>query len=259
MALITFLSDYGWRDPYVAAIKARILSSLPAQVVVDISHEIGVCDLAHGAYVLRSVFRDFPEGTIHLVAVDSSGPPNRPFVVMELEGHFFVGPDNGILSLLSETQATLVHELPKLEDYHTFPEKVVYPKAAIHLVQKGGIAGLGQPLEAGVRRLIDRKPRANRQMILGAVVQVDHYGNLITNIQKQEFDILSAGKAYRIKFGREVMPRIQHYIQEADPGDCFLVFNSQGVLQIGINQGNASELLGLAYDSPVSIEFQGGE
>lgn len=259
MALITFLSDYGWRDPYVAAIKARILSRTPLQPIIDISHEIEACDLAHGAYVLRSVFRDFPKGTVHMVAVDGSAPPQRPFVAVALEDHFFIGPDNGILSLLSEEQPTAVHQLPSMDIPSTFPEKYIFPEAAVKLVTEQKMDGVGIPYEEGLRRLIDRKPRANRQLILGAVIQVDHYGNLITNISQQEFDILSKNKSYTIKFGREVMPRVQQYFQEADPGDCFLVFNSLGLLQIGINQGNASELLGLNYDSPVSIEFQGGE
>lgn len=259
MALITFLSDFGWRDPYVAAIKAGVVSASPTQPIVDLSHDIEACNLAHGAYLLRSVFRDFPQGTVHMVAVDSSGPPQRPFVAAKIAGHFFLGPDNGILSLLSEEQPEGVHQLPAPEEPTTFPEKLVYPQAALHLSEKQTLDGLGLPYDEGLRRLIDRKPRANRQLILGAVIQVDHYGNLITNINRQEFDILSKNKSYTIKFGREVMPRVQQYFQDADPGDCFLIFNSLGLLQIGINQGNASELLGLGYDSPVSIEFHGGE
>jgi len=259
MALITFLSDYGWRDPYVAAIKAGILSQTPQQPIVDLSHEIGACDIAHGAYVLRSVFRDFPEGTVHMAAVDSSGPPNRPFVAAQIDGHFFIGPDNGLLSLLSEQPPVGVHRLPAPEEPTTFPEKVLFPKAALALVAGQDLSQVGIPYEEGLRRLIDRKAKANRQLILGAVIQVDHYGNLITNINQQDFDILSKNKSYTVKFGRERMPRVQHYFQESDPGDCFLVFNSLGLLQIGINQGNASELLGLNYDSPVSIEFHGGE
>src|SRR5688572_20171596 len=111
MAIVTLLTDSGESDHYIAAIKARILSIDPDIRIVDISHQIGVFDIGHGAFVLRSVFRDFPKGTVHLVGVDAAGNRTDAFVILQLEGHFFVGADNGLFSLISEQAPERIWEI----------------------------------------------------------------------------------------------------------------------------------------------------
>src|SRR5690606_1066120 len=125
MAIVTLLTDAGESDHYVAAIKARILSSNPDLRIVDISHQIRLFDIGHGAYVLRSVFRDFPKGTVHLVGVDSSGNRGDAFILLKLEGHFFVSVDNGLLSLISDHAPEQIRDISPDEAPTTFPEKNV--------------------------------------------------------------------------------------------------------------------------------------
>ena len=102
MAIVTLLTDSGESDHYVAAIKAKIISINPGIRVEDISHKIKPADIAHAAFVLRAVFRDFPKGTVHLVGVDSTGNRDDAFIALQLEDHFFVGCDNGLFGLISE-------------------------------------------------------------------------------------------------------------------------------------------------------------
>ena len=102
MAIVTLLTDSGESDFYVAAIKAKILGTNPGLTIVDISHQIASCDIAHAAFVLRSVFRDFPKGTVHLVGVDAGGGRTDTMVAVQLEDHFFIGADNGIFGLISD-------------------------------------------------------------------------------------------------------------------------------------------------------------
>ena len=123
MAIVTLLTDSGESDHYIAAIKARILSANPDARIVDISHHIRMFDIGHAAFVLRSVFRDFPIGTIHLVGVDAAGNRGEPFIIAELEGHFFIGADNGIMSLLSEQPPQQIWEIQSTVEATTFPEK----------------------------------------------------------------------------------------------------------------------------------------
>ena len=104
MAIVTLLTDSGESDYYIAAIKAKIVSLNADLRVVDISHSIRKFDIGHGAFVLRSVFRDFPKGTVHLAGVDATGNRGEAPVIVSLEDHFFVGPDNGLFSLISEQQ-----------------------------------------------------------------------------------------------------------------------------------------------------------
>lgn len=255
MALITFLSDFGESDHYVAAVKARIVSFDPDIRVIDLSHAIEPCDIAHGAYVLNAVFRDFPKGTVHLVAVNSLGQPGDQFIAIELEGHFFVGTDNGLFGLISDQEAVnqVVINSENTESM-TFPAKQVLAQAAAQLASGASITDIGLPLEH-FKKSLGRHLKANKKLISGNVIRVDHYGNLITNIDKRTFEILSKDKTYNITMGRENVRRLNKNINSADPGDLFVIFNAQGYLEIGINQGNAAELLGLGYDSPVMVTF----
>ncbi|MCU0396567.1 MAG: SAM-dependent chlorinase/fluorinase [Cyclobacteriaceae bacterium] len=256
MAIITLLTDSGESDFYVAAIKAKILSTNPGISLVDITHQIQPCDLAHAAFVLRSVFRDFPKGTVHLVGVHSTANRDDAMIALQLEDHFFVGPDNGLLGLISEKPHQNLVELNTLNPVQsTFPEKDIYAPIAARLASGVSITSLGKPL-GSFRKMIDRQMKATRKQIMGHVIRVDRYGNLITNITVEAFDILSKGKTFTIQFGGEKFRRIHSQYHQADEGECFLLFNSLGLLEIGIYKGNASELLGLDYDSLINITFE---
>ena len=259
MALVTFMSDFGTIDYYVPAVKAKILSVNPGLQIVDISHNINPFDLGHASFVLKSVFREFPKGTVHLCAVDTIGNDERKGIVAKLEDHFFVGSDNGLFSLLSENEPSLICELFNGEiENSVFPAKDIYAKAAAMLASGSSMEDVGTFTKTLEKR-ITRKFRATKKQISGNVIHVDHYGNLITNIEKEVFDILKKDRPFKVMIGREKVDRINHQCYEVEDGDCFVMFNSGGLLEIGINKGNASELLGLKYDSPVNILFIDGE
>ncbi|MEQ8475450.1 SAM-dependent chlorinase/fluorinase [Fulvivirga sp.] len=255
MAIITFLSDFGESDHYVAAIKARILSVNSSIQIIDISHQIEPCDIAHGAYVLKSVFRDFPKGTVHLVAINSAGQQGDKYIAIKLEGHYFIGTDNGLFGLISDTMAEGQVDINVNNLATTFPAKEVFAAAAAKLASGTHISDIGKPLDQ-FKKMLGRHLKANKSLIAGHVIRVDHYGNLITNIDKPTFDILSAQKTYNITFSRENSRRINESVNSVEAGDIFIIFNERKLLEIGINQGNASELLGLGYDSPVMINFE---
>ena len=255
MAIITFISDFGMSDHYVSAVKAKILSINPGLRIFDISHDIESFNIAHAAYVLRSVFRDFPKGTVHLISVNSHGEKSNRYLIYKVEDHFFVGPDNGMFNLICEDEPNMVAELLNNEaDQTSFPARNILAKAAAMLASGSVMNDVGTYTKDYVRK-IDRKFRATKKQISGNVIRVDHYGNLITNIEKEVFNILRKDRQYLIRFGREKAERINHSYNELDDGDCTVIFNDLGLLEIGINKGNASKLLGLKYDSPVSIVF----
>jgi hypothetical protein len=256
MAIVTLLTDSGESDHYVAAIKARIISVNPGIRIEDISHKIKPSDIAHAAFVLRAVFRDFPKGTVHLVGVDSIGNREDRHIALQLEDHFFVGCDNGLFGLISEKNHQQLVELNTIQNITTtFPERDVFAPAAAKLASNVSITDLGRPMPA-FRKMIDRQVKATKKQITGQVIHVDGAGNLITNIPKQAFDILSRDKAYTIQFGGEKFRRIHTQYHQAEQGECFILFNSLDLLEIGIYKGNASELLGLSYDSMVNIMFE---
>ncbi|MFN3406082.1 MAG: S-adenosyl-l-methionine hydroxide adenosyltransferase family protein [Cytophagaceae bacterium] len=257
MAIITFMSDFGHRDHYVAAVKAKIFNYNQTINIVDISHEIELFNIPHAAYVLKSVFRDFPKGTVHLAAVNApSGQDEKPIAV-KLEEHYFVGMDNGLFSLISEKPPTAIVELNRDSSYSRhFPAKTVLASAAVSLASGISIYNLGMQISS-LRSMLNRQLRITKSMIAGHIIHVDKYGNLMTNITSDVFEKHAAGRNFTINFAREAIDNFSEGYDSSDNGDIVVLFNSNGVLEIAISQGNASELLGLGFDSPVSIHFVG--
>jgi S-adenosyl-L-methionine hydrolase (adenosine-forming) len=256
MPIVTLLTDSGESDHYVASIKAKIISINPGVRIVDISHSIASCDIGHAAYVLRSVFREFPKGTVHLVGVDAVGNRGDAYIAAQLEDHFFVTTDNGMLGLITEKSHQYLAQLNTVSALTTtFPERDIFAPAAAKLASGVSLTDLGKPLPS-FKRMIDRQVKATKKQITGQVIRVDGAGNLITNIPREAFEILSKDKAFTIQFGGEKFRRIHTQYHQAEQGECFILFNSLGLLEIGINKGNASELLGLTYDSMVNILFE---
>ncbi|MBC6400822.1 MAG: SAM-dependent chlorinase/fluorinase [Ekhidna sp.] len=255
MALITFMSDFGTTDHYVATIKAAVASREPNLQVIDISHEIRPFDILHASNVLKHVFREFPKGTVHLVAVDSVKDKPKPIALLH-NGYFFVGFDSGLFSLLFEEAPAAIVELE--EKPSTFSAKEVLVPAAIQIAKGQELPSNGKPVKK-LKKLFGRQLKVTKKEIAGNVVSVDHFGNLITNINKMNFDRMQElngkGVTYSVRFGRELFKSLHKDFTDVGSGDCFVLFNSYGELQIGINKGNASELLGLNIDAPVIIEF----
>lgn len=259
MALITFMSDFGTTDHYVTAVKARIMASQQSLTIVDISHHIEHYNIAHGSFVLGNVFREFPKGTIHLVAVHATGSLGEPYIGVKLEGHYFFGTDNGLLGLISDVEPEEVVILGITEEDRllartsTFPARDILAPAVKQFVEGVPLSGLGEVTQY-FNRMIQRKPRLTKQLIAGHVIHIDHYGNLITNITQAEFEELVTDK-FRIKLGREQINKIHKTYNLVDAGELFAVFNSLGLLEIGINSGHAGELLGMEYDSPILVQI----
>lgn len=252
MPLITFMSDFGLTDHYTAAVKAKIYNISSNIDIIDISHAIDSFNIAHGSFVLKAVYKDFPENTVHLVAVDSFSE-NGKYIAVKMDNHYFVSADNGLISLLNPQAPEQVVRLHNT--LHTsFSAKEILAPAASSLALGASLTEIGEPV-SDMNRKLPRMLKANRKQISGNVIQVDHYGNLITNIDRNTFEILSEDKNYSVVFGRESMHHIHHSYHDIESGECFLIFNDLDLLEIGIRQGNAQELLGITYDSPVQVLF----
>ena len=259
MAIVTFMSDYGWKDHYVAVVKASILKVNPNLNIVDIGHDINTFDIGHAAYVLKHSYNHFPEKTVHLVCVDSVDRPGSKLIAIELNNHFFVGFDSGLFSLLGHSKFRIGVELNSVKPIQTvFAGKEILGPVAAELATGKDLADMGNPIFE-MKTLFSRQLKATKREIVGNVIRIDSYGNLITNITKQEFDNVQKVNnqaPFDVQVGREVFTHFHENYTEVDSGDCFLIFNSSGLLQIGINKGNASELLGLRLDVPISINFK---
>ncbi len=253
MGLITLLTDFGYRDHYVAALKARLLQLAPATPVVDISHGVEPFNIAHAVHVLQSVFRDFPPGTVHVIGVDDHGVGPEPgWQVARFKGHYFVAGDNGILALLCGGAPEELVALPAAVT--ASPTRDVLLPAAVALAQGEPMASLG-PVVTEFHQLNNRQLRIQDHRVTGHVAHVDHYGNLITNISRTAVEAVGHGRALAVHFGRDVVREVHPHFSAVPAGEAVAVFNSQDCLCLGICQGNASELLGLHFDSQVDVRF----
>ncbi|MDX5421769.1 MAG: SAM-dependent chlorinase/fluorinase, partial [Hymenobacteraceae bacterium] len=257
MAVITFTSDFGYTDHYVAAVKAKILLQDPQVTVIDISHAIDPYNIAHAEYVVGAVYRDFPEGTVHLIAVDTHCNKQGKYHAAKLNGHYFLIADNGLIHLLADGAPVEVVELKTESNQLPFPAKDILASAAVFLAKGGDMNILGDKTTS-YKQLFNRQPRLNDHSITGHVIHVDRYGNLITNITRDCIDTIAHGRSYTIHFARETMSRIYPNYNQVDSGDCCCIYNSLNQLCIGINKGHAAELLGLDFDSQVDVRFYPG-
>lgn len=259
MAIVTFLSDFGLSDHYAAAVKAKILSINQSISIVDISHLIPTCDIKHAAYSLESVFREFPKGTVHLCAVSSSGVHKKKYIAIKLEEHFFVGENSGLFGEISNQIPTAIIDINDVNPIQTtFDARDIMAPIAAKLASGGNIHEMGSNLDA-MFSYTKTNAKADKKQIAGNIIHVDHYGNLITNILKQDFDnILRINKEcpFEVNFRREKFSKLHQHAGEVGAGECFVYFNVGGKLEIGINQGNGSELLGLRVDDQVFIDFK---
>jgi S-adenosylmethionine hydrolase len=274
MGVLTLLTDFGYRDHYVAALKARLLHLGPTLPVMDITHGVEPYNIAHAVHVLRAVFRDFPKGTTHLITVSDYGASAAGAVATpawhaaEHEGHFFVAADNGLLPLLCDgVPAQLVRldgaaQAPAspalaagtLQPVSLNPTRDILAPAAVRLAQGQPLSSLGTAV-TDLYLLTNRQLRLQDNRITGHVVHVDHYGNLITNISREAVEVVGRGRPATVHFGREVVRELRPHFAAAPPGEIVCIFNPQGCLSVAINQGHASELLGLYFDSQVDVRF----
>jgi S-adenosylmethionine hydrolase len=255
MAIITLTTDFGHKDAYGAILKAAILSQDASLSIIDISHEVAAANIAQGAFLLGSAYKNFPQHTVHLVAVDSLGDPTNKFIAMELEGQFFLGADNGLFSLISDWDPEKVVLVSKGEQT-SFPARDILAPIAVKLANGAILEDLGEEF-TDMRKFLKRSIKANKQEIIGHVLHIDHYGNLITNIPKRDFDILSKDKEFIVGIGKEQLTTIHNSPSDVEAGDCFVLFNHLGLLEVGIKNGHANQLLGMQFDSPVWIKFSG--
>lgn len=267
MAIITLTSDMGTRDHYVAAVKGAIITQCPEARIVDISHAIDPFNNSHAAFVVRNAYPEFPAGTIHIIGVNPEADGQTAQLVVRHHGQFFIGADNGIFSLLFDGMPQEAFELTmKLDtDHLTFPTKNIFVKAACHLARGGTPEIIGRKVST-VRKQINVNAVVLQDVIKGAVIHVDHYGNVITNITRDLFDPFVKGRPFRISFGRmaDDIKQLHKTYSDVPQGERVAFFGDTGHLEVALNKGvsgpggggGAAQLLGLHVNDTVRLELQ---
>ena len=256
MPVITLTSDWGLKDHYLSVIKACIYSQLPDANIVDISHLVPPYNISQASYIFRNAYQYFPNGTIHIISVNSIASIDSPHVVIKHKGHYFIGADNGFFSLVFDKKPEVIIELEVMQDsdYFTFPTRDIFVKVACHIAIGNSLDTLGKPLN-DLHIKNNLAPIVEENKIRGMVVYVDIYENAITNIHESTFKMLNKGRPFRIVFKHDVITKLSSSYSDVAEGDLLALFDSNGYLQIAMNQDKAKSLMGLNIDENVYIEF----
>lgn len=254
MRVVTLTSDFGSSDYYVGALKGAILRLAGPVQLVDISHHIRQNDLLHGAFVLRNAYREFPKGSIHILSVGNYHGEHKNFVAMERGGHYFIGPNNGMLSLLFDELPEEVHELEAISE-GSFHFRELFAHTVAKLAQGQPINSLG-PVCSSVERRLALQPVTGPSEIRATVQYIDHYDNVVLNVHQFLFEQVGQGRPFSIHFKRmEPITRLSRQYYDVPVGEPLCLFNSAGLLEIAVHMGRAATLLGIRIDDGVQIRF----
>ena len=264
MSIITLLTDFGTEDAYVGMMKGVILSIYSQAIIIDITHHIDPQDVIQAAYIIKSCYRYFPEGTVHLLVVDPGVGSDRKIVALEMRGQIFLAPDNGVLTLLmdqGETDAVVSVENTRyfLEPVsRTFHGRDIFAPVGAHLSRGLDIKTLGPSLDQEnlVHLKILTPYISDDNRLVGTVVWFDRFGNCISNIDAalvKQMDKSGSGKMLEIKIGEHTIKGISLSYAETEPQSPLAIIGGLGYLEIALNKGNAKHALGIEKGETVTL------
>lgn len=265
MNLITLTSDYGIADHDVAAFKGHLFSEVPGAQVIDISHEVAPYNIMEAAYLVRRTYKRFPKGSIHLILVDAHQEADKHFMVLELDGQYFVAADNGVLSLIApDTNAIKLIAVDFRNTNETLDPEDAIIRIARHLSSGGKPEVLGQPARDFVHKSVSKPSlKPDGSGIIAHVIHIDTFGNLVTNVTRQWL----SENAKNVKLAifvrnKRITQIVDSYYEGPSDGNLMGVFNRDDILEIAAQKpsgkfvNSAYSLLGLEVNSNIFIEFE---
>jgi S-adenosyl-L-methionine hydrolase (adenosine-forming) len=253
--IVTLLTDFGLTDPFVGIMHGVLLRQYPDFKIVDLSHGIEPQNIAQAAFWLAASYRDFPEGTVHVVVVDPTVGSDRRPLIAEIDRHYFVAPDNGVLDAVCseaeevEIRALKLWQLNLKKVSRTFHGRDVFAPAAAEIGSgRMWLSELGDLIDDYARLEIP-KAEAKDGMVRGEIVVIDHFGNLITNISKTLFEDM---KCPKIRVGGREIP-VRKIYSDVAPKEPVALVNAFDRLEIALRDGNAAATLGLTTGQVVEI------
>ena len=276
MGIITLTTDFGIKDHFVAATKGAIYSELPEARIVDISHMVSPFNVPEAAYIIQNAYKSFPKGTIHVIGIDSEFNPENKHIAVNLDDHYFICANNGIMSMIcSEIVPEKIVEINIHDKIATsFPVLDVFVKVACHIARGGTLEVIGKVINT-IKPIKNLIPFVNEEQnqIIGSVIYIDNYGNVITNIKRKFFESVQKTRGFEIsarnyKF-KEIFNKYSDIVnfdvpedKRYDEGKGMVVFNSSGYLEIAVYKsdnatvGSATSLMGLKIRDTVTVNFE---
>jgi S-adenosyl-L-methionine hydrolase (adenosine-forming) len=264
--IVTFTTDFGLTDHYVGAMKGVILNVNPSAHVVDISNSVQAYDVLDGAITISQAYRYFPSNTVHLVIVDPGvGTSRRPLLV-RTDKHFFLAPDNGVLSFVFEEEKERLQVRHITADHYflqpvsqTFHGRDIFAAVAGWLSKGVDSSAFGEEITDYVRFAAPKPKAMAPNTIKGVVLKVDKFGNLITNVRPDDLPELFQPETpgFRIIVGKAEVTKMKTAYAQGTPGETFAILGSMGFLEIATNRGNAARMVGADKGSDVGVVLEG--
>lgn len=281
MSIITLTTDFGLKDHFVGALKGKLFSTIPKATVIDISHNIDPFNTLQASYIVGAAYKSFPEGTIHIIGVDSEWSQTNKHLAVFWDNHFFVSADNGILSLLfkDKVPTKIVVLDVKDQNFDIETDLDIFVRAAKSIFENKNLNSLGTET-AEIKQVTGTEAFVanDKKSIRGNIIYIDHFGNVVTNISKEIYQETAQNRAFEIPFRRllnekkatpitQIWNRYSEIVQSENydikmyDGSKLAVFNEAGFLEIAIyksntNTGSAATLLGLGFRDNINIIFK---
>ena len=262
--VITLTTDFGTSDAYVGVMKGVILGINPNAQIVDITHAVPPQDIHEAAFLIHSAHRYFPKNTIHIIVVDPGVGSDRQAIVCQIDTAFFVCPDNGILTyLLQEIESD--GKQPKNvvaiqnSDYHlpevsqTFHGRDIFAPIAAHLSLGVPLVDIGPPAHNLIRLSIPTFEEFDDKLV-GEIIKIDSFGNAITNVSESRLAALLGTSSYIIRVGDTCLRQLNTAYAESKIGEPLAIIGSSGMLEIAVNGGSASQVLGVKRGDTVVVQ-----
>src|SRR5262245_45371681 len=238
--IITLITDFGLRDPFVGIVKGVIVGICRDAQLVDLTHAVSPQNVLEAQLALESAWRFFPSGTIHLVVVDPGVGGPRRALALSAGGHYFVGPDNGLFTFaFAERWSAVTIEAPSYRlpvVSRTFHGRDVFAPAAAHLANGVALEGLGGPVTDPVRRPLPSAALRGAELV-GEVITADHFGNLITSVSQHAIEGLGVADALEVRLGSRDLGKLVSYYEQGEPGVPRAIVGSSGRIEIFVRSG----------------------
>ncbi len=264
MSVITMLTDFGTADEYVGVMKGVLLSVCPEVSVIDISHHIDPQDVTQAALLIPGYFPYFPHGTIHIIVIDPGVGSQRAILTVQFRKHFFIAPDNGVLSLLLRDQKSDTIIRVENSNYFlkplsaTFHGRDIFAALAGHMACGTKLDVLGTRIQKqDIVQLSDLTCQVSDSgALVGKIVSIDRFGNLITNIDSIQLNALcesDTAKQPQIQIGSLTIYGMTKTYADADPATPLVLIGSRGYMEIALNCGNAQQQLNAHKGDPIRV------
>jgi S-adenosyl-L-methionine hydrolase (adenosine-forming) len=251
--IITLTTDFGLADPFVGMMKGVILGIAPGTQLVDLTHEIRSYDIVEAALILDASYRYFPAGTVHVIVVDPGVGSERRPIAATANGHVFVAPDNGVLSLVLDSDPVAVYEITDRNLFpgpvsRTFHGRDIFAPVAAHLARGTQVESVGPSIVDFIKRPFPA-PRRQGGRMFGTVLRIDKFGNIITNLRLKDL-----GPEFSVRVGGVAVTKLRRSFSEGGPGEFFAIEGSAGFIELALNQGSAAGRLKVERGDEIEVE-----